>query len=199
MSSKLDLANQALTILGAKRLTSLTDSTAHAKLVNEIIDDTIKEVMIDGAFSSTIRRASLNVTSNTPVYEYTYEYQLPTNPKCLRVVELEEIQFNYLQYSAGYEADTGYRIEGDKLLSDTSTAKIKYIAYITDTGSYDAALNMAIKARLAADLAYPITGSSTLADRLYAKYERVLARAKSIDGQNGGQQFIKSNDLIDGR
>lgn len=199
MASKLDLANQALTMLGVKRLTSLTDGTAHAKLVNEIIDDVIKEVMIDGAFSSTIRRASLNATSNTPVYEYTYEYQLPTNPLCLKVIELEELQINALQYAAGYEAEPSFRIEGDKLLSDTSTAKIKYIAYITDTGSYDAALSMAIKARLTADLAYPITGSATLAEKLYSKYERVLARAKSIDGQNGGRVYIDSNDLIDGR
>jgi len=195
MTSKLDLANQALTQLGAKRLTSITDGTSHAKLVNEIIDEVIQEVMIDGAFTSTIRRASLNQTSNTPAYEFTYEYQLPTNPKCLRVLEIETANGNSLQYVADYLEDQGYRIEGDKLLSDSETAKIKYIAHITDVGSYDSSLKMAIRAKLAADLAYPITGSTSLADRLYQKYERVLARAKSIDGQNGSPRKIDSNDL----
>lgn len=196
MVSKTDIANQALTQLGAKRITSITDGTPHAQLVNEIIDDVIKEVMIDGAFSSTIRRASLNATSNTPVFDFNYEYQLPTNPKCLRVLAIEDGVGNFLQYLPDLEGETDYRIEGDKLLTDSTTAKIKYIAYITDTGSYDQALLMAIKAKLTAELAYPITGSGTLAERLYTKYERVLARAKSIDGQNGNSIKLNMDDLI---
>lgn len=192
MSNKLDLVNQALVKLGQKKLTSLLDTTPPVAVsAATIVDDVVRYVITDGAFTSCIRRQSLNVTTETPVYDYSYEYQLPTNPKCLRVLSINESECSP---KTGY---IDYVVEGDKLYTNESSVKIKYLADITDTGSFDPALNRAIVARLMADLSLSIGISATMCEALEKKANAELANAKSIDGQQGSNRDLYSDDLID--
>ena len=126
MSSKVQICNYALSRLGAARITSLTDNTSEARLCNTLLDDAIQEVLTEGDWRFASRRTSLNQTTNTPEFGYSFEFQLPTDPKALIVREINETD-------AG---DYAYSIEGDKLLSDLSTMDIRYTAYVTDTGSF---------------------------------------------------------------
>jgi len=185
MASKVKIANLALARLGVSQITSLTDNTIEAKFCNLLFEEVVKEVSLEGAFSSTINRATLNVTDNTPAFGYDYEFQLPTDPLCLRVLSINE------DTPGTYD----FRVEGDKLLANISTIKIKYIGYLENSGSYDEALKTAIVAKLAAELAYPLTGSQNVANILYRKYQEELERAKSIDGQNGSSEYIYTTDL----
>jgi hypothetical protein len=187
MASKVKIANLALSRLGVSAITSLTDNTIEAKQANLMFEEVAKEVMTEGAFSSTIRRAVLNLTANTPDFGFTYEFQLPTNPVSLRILSIDEEQ------TGSYE----YRIEGDKLLANISTMEVEYIAYLTNSGDYDEMLKRVIVAKLAAELAYPLTGSGAVADKLYNKYLQEFADAKSVDGQNGSNLNIISTDLTD--
>lgn len=177
----------ALARLGVSQLTSLTDNTIEAKFVNLMFEEVAKEVMTEGAFSSTIRRAELNATANTPEFGFTYEFQLPTSPLCLRVLSISE------EETGSYD----YKIEGDKLLANISTMEVEYIAYLEQSGDYDEMLKKTIVAKLAAELAYPLTGSSAVADRMYRKYLEELNEAKAVDGQNGSNQYVITTDLTD--
>ena len=143
---------------------SLTDNTTEAKLCNTLFDELAARAMIQGSWTTTIRRASLARTTNTPTYEYTYEYQLPVSPKCLKVITINESK-------AG---DSDYKIEDDKLLTDDSSVKIKYIAQLTDTADYGVLLTEVIEILLASYLALPITGDDRLATLLKQEYQETL-------------------------
>lgn len=173
--------------INGSRITSLSDNTNEAKLCNLIYDDLADEVMAEGPWSSTINRASLAVTSNTPAFGYDYEFQLPVSPKCLRVLHINE------DVPGSYD----HRIEGDKLLANVSTMKIKYIGRITDTASYDIMLKRAIVSRIAAELAYPLTANASLAQKLFEQYRFDVANGLSADGQQGTTEIVSSNDLTD--
>lgn len=185
MASTVRLCNIALARLGAARITSLTDNTSEAKLCNTLFDVVAEEVMSEGMWTSTINRATLNRTTNTPAFGYTYEFQLPTSPKALKVLSINE------DTTGTY----GFRIEGDKLLANVSTMKIQYIGKIEDTESYDPMLQKAIVSRLTAELAYPITGSSAVSERWWAKYEQDVADGLANNGQQGSNLYIASTDL----
>lgn len=185
MASKVKIANLALARLGVKSISSLGDNTLEARMANLIFEDAAKEVMTEGAFTSTIRRAVLNVTTNTPDFEYSYEFQLPTNPKALRILAIDEEEPGSLDFS----------IEGDKLLANISTMEVKYVAYLTNSEDYDEMLKKALVAKLAAELAYPLTGSTNVANAMYQRYEREMQDCMAIDGQNGSNQYIISTDL----
>ena len=90
MASKVKICNLALSRIGASRITSLTDGTVESTLCNVLYDDMAEEVMSEGSWSSTIARSALNVTTNTPAFGFSYEFQLPTVPRTLKILNINE-------------------------------------------------------------------------------------------------------------
>lgn len=189
MASKVNICNRALARLGASRITALTDNTSEAKYCNLLYNDVAAEVMVMGSWTAATRRAELNATVDTPDFEYSYEFQLPTNPKCLKVLSVDE-------WSHGAEE---FKIEGDKLLSNNSTAHIKYIAYLTDPESYGVYLTSAIIARLAFEMSYPLVGQASIRADLRQESLQDIAIALSLDGQQGSADELTSDTLLDVR
>lgn len=185
MASKVQICNIALSRLGADRITSITDNTVPAKLCNTFYDNVVEEVLLEGEWSQSINRATLAKTANTPVYEYSYEYQLPTDPVPIRILEINETE----------PGSEDYSIEKDKLLIDLNTVSIRYIGVPTDPQSYGPALTNAVISRLTAELAYPLTGQSTISDRLHQKYERDLVKYLAMDGKQGSKEEFITNTL----
>lgn len=185
MASKVQICNLALTRIGASTITSLSDGTRESNICNTIYEDIAEEVMSEGEWSTCTFRQTLNQTTNTPTYEYTYEYQLPTNPRWLKFIEISGDRLNDLEYA----------IEEDKLLTNESTVKCKYIGYLEDTSKYGPYLKAAIVSRLAHELSYSITGSGTNSDRLYQRYQLDLRKGLALDGQQGSGVYIYSDDL----
>lgn len=186
MASKVQICNLALSRIGGSTIMSLEDGTTSSNLCNTLYNDIAEEVMSEGPWTSTISRVALNKTTNTPEYEYTNEFQLPTVPRVLRILSIDELQ------TGSYD----YRIEGDKLLSNLGTVNVRYIGFLEDTASYDVNLKKCIVSRLASELAFTITGSTALSERLYARYLKDLEDGLSSDGQQGSNDFTSSPDLI---
>jgi hypothetical protein len=187
MASQVQICNMALSRLGASTITSLTDNTTEAKLCNTLFDDLADRAMIQGSWSSTITRTSLAQTTNTPSFEYANEFQLPVDPLCLKVLNIDE----------DTPGQTEYRIERDKLLTDSASIKIRYIAQLTDTEDYDPLLTEAVEILLASYLALPITGDARLAERLRQEYFELVSHNLAIDGQQGSKAVVSSTDLTD--
>lgn len=153
MSSQVDICNMALTRLGAGRITSLGDNTVEAKALSAIYNQVAKYVMAKAPWPSIRYRATLAQTTNTPAFGFNYEYQLPTNPKCLRVIRLNEFKLGTISF----------QIEQDKLLTDEIAVDILYLGYITDTEAYDIYLEEAIMLRLCYELSYAKVGQYQVA------------------------------------
>ena len=186
MASKVKICNLALSRIGASRITSLTDGTVESTLCNVLYEDMAEEVMSEGSWSSTIARSALNVTTNTPAFGFSYEFQLPTVPRTLKILNINEDTVG----------DYDFRIEGDKLLANVSSVSVRYVSFIEDTASYDVYLKRALVSRMAAEMAYTLTGSATVAERLYARYLRDLDDGLSNNGQQGSEQLTVSPDLL---
>lgn len=185
MSTKVQICNMALSRLGAAIITSMTDGTPNAKLCNTLFDDLADRVLVQGSWTIAVVRASLAQSSTAPSYGYAHAYQLPTSPKCLRVLDVEG------------DPDMDYRIEGDKLLSDFDEINLRYIGRPVSTEQYSSGLTEAIEALLASYLAYPITGSKELADLLKREYVSLVADSLARDGQQGSKDELVISDLID--
>ncbi len=196
MSSVVKICNLALSRIGAARITSLSDGTESANLCNTLFDECAEDVMIAGPWSSTITRQDLSQLAETPVSGYTYAYQLPMDPFCLKVLSLNEINTSTTAATVTTRlqiptspieeiefSEVGYKIEGHKLLTNETTASIKYIAKLTDSEDFDPHLRRAIVARMVAEMTYPLTGDRTVSDRAWAKYEKTLEEALDLNRQ----------------
>ena len=183
MATEVSICSNALRRLGDDPITSLTDDTERARLCNAFYADARDACLRSHPWNFAITRASLTQLSSTPSYGFDYQYALPTDPYCLRVLsmEFEDYIFKVENLAA----------EGRVLLTNEDTAKILYIAKITDTALFDSMFVDALTAKLAANLAYPVTNSVTLQTQMVKIYEGKMSEARSIDGQEG---FI--NDLV---
>lgn len=189
MASQVQICNLALSRLGANTITSLSDNTTEAKLCNTFFSDIADEVMAEGSWTSTIRRATLAKTTTTPAFGFDSEFQLPVDPKALKILNIDNNKHGHCQY----------RIEGDKLLSNDDNVKIRYIARLVDTEDWDIYLQRAFIARLTSELAYPLTGDDRKASGEFQRYEHMLSRGLAQNGQQGSNERTISSDAINVR
>jgi len=183
MATEVSICANALRRLGDAPIVSLTDDTERARLCNAFYSEARDEVLRSHRWNFAISRQQLSQLSTTPLYQYSYQYALPTDPYCLRVLEMEYSDYVFkIEHLAG---------TGRVLLTDEGTAKIIYIARVTDTAQFDSLFIDTLTAKMSVDLAYPVTGSVQLQQNMQKLFESKLREARSVDGQEG---FI--DDLV---
>ena len=200
MTSQVDIANYALNTLGATNIVSLDENSKPARLINQRYIAVRDYVFRSHPWNCLLRRAELAQETETPEFGYTYQYALPTNPYCLRVLEFSNGSMSYPQDNMF--SNTGgpvFVIEGRKLLTDEGTAKIKYVAQITDPQEYDVGLIEALSARLAMEICYAITGSTSMVQITAAMYDDKIKEARFTDGTEGAPQKLEASDFIEAR
>jgi hypothetical protein len=191
MATEVSICSNALRRLGDDPITSLTDDSERARLCNAFYEDARDACLRSHPWNFAITRASLTQLSDSPVYGYDYQYALPTDPYCLRVLAME-----YEDYIFKVE---NFSTQGRVLLTDEETAKIIYIARITDTTLFDSLFVDTLITKLASDLAYPVTNSLKVQEQMYRLYQLKLSEARSIDGQEGFIDDLVSDTFTDFR
>jgi len=185
MASETEIATNALTKLGSDPLTDIdTDDTQRARLCRTYYPNTRDAVLRAYPWKCATIRVALALDAGTPIGdEWDHKYTLPVLPYCLRVLRVDD-------------GNTLYTIEKRLLLCNEDSVYIKYIYRMTDTGTFDSLLQEAIECRLAAELAYPITGSPTLIKAMWDLYEAKLREARNIDGMEVPLDNWESNSLV---
>lgn len=190
MASQVEIINMALLRIGSQRITSINDQTSSGQQVKAIYDLCVDFVINTYNWNSCKRRATLNRLVDAPAFEWSYQYQLPTNPKLLKVLEI--------YVSSGVEP--AYAIEGDKLLTNASSVNLKYLAKLTNSEDFGQYLTETIISRLAYELAYSQTGSASVKERLQQEYLMTLQNNSTLDSQQDYNDITYSTtDIIDSR
>lgn len=185
MASKVEICNQALIEVGASTITSLSEGTPEANICSQVYDISSRSVQSAGFWTTCTFLDSLNQLSASPLYGFTYQYQLPTNPEILRIIQVKNEHIN----------DTHYEIHGDKLLADESAISIKYVGFVTDPGLYGQLLTDAIIAKIASSIAFKLTGSASAADRLKRLSRAVTREMLFKDGQQNSPVKLTDDTL----
>lgn len=195
MPSVVDICNEAMDLLGAATITSLTENSKEARLCNRKFDTVRDAVLRAHPWNCAISRTELAADSTAPAFGFTYKYPLPTDPYCLRVLSFWNSNVN--NELAAYDSNVMFKIEGRNVLSNEGTCNIIYISRVTDTEQFDTLLSAAIAHRLAADTAYAITGSNSVSQQMFALYESRLKEAKGVDSMEGYPEQPVADYFID--
>ena len=197
MPSVVDICNEAMDLLGADTITALTENSKEARLCNRRFETARDAVLRSHPWNPAIARATLAKDSTSPSFGFSNQFPLPTDPFCLRVLSL--FTSNVDSEVSPYDSQAMFKIEGRSILTDEDTCRIVYIGRIIDTEQYDALLSNAIAHRLAADTAYSITGSTTVAQQMFALYQDRLKEARSMDAIEGVPDRIITDEFTNVR
>ena len=170
MASEVDICNSALNMIGGSNIISLTEDSRAARVCNQRYNFVRDAVFRAHPWNCLIRRIELAADSTAPAFEFQYQHTLPAN--CLRVLRPQD-------------PDTVFKIEGRKILSNTTPFRFSYIARVTDANEYDQLLTEALAARLAADISYALVNSAALTQSLFAMYDAKLGEARFVDATEG--------------
>ena len=184
MASTVDICNGALNQLGATTILSLTEDSKNARLCNSRYTQVRDGLFRTHPWNCLQKRIELAADTTAPAWGFSYAYTLPAD--CLRLLRI-------LDY------DSNYKVEGRKILSNTSSMKILYIGRITDPNEYDELLRETLSASLAADIAFAVTSNNTTANNMYNLFQDKLKDARFVDSTEGQNidQDLGMSDQID--
>lgn len=186
MASFVEITSNALRLLGDDPITSLTEDSERARLVNALYEEVRDEVIRAAMWNCAKDRQVLASLATTPAFGWSFYHQLPST--CLRVVDV-----------LSGDIRVEHEIEGRKLMTDESSVNLIFLKKITDPNDMDSLFIGAYTAKLAAELAEPITGSRSLAEQMWQLYERKVREARTIDSQEGTVSNLDIQQLVDAR
>lgn len=189
MPTNTQIANLALAALGGKHLISLDDASEEARRINDCYDLKRREALRAHPWNFAIKRAELGLLSTAPVFGYSNAFELPAD--CLRVLDCNRL--------TDREQGDEFKIEGQSLVSDAGSAKIRYIADITETALFDDAFVTYFAALLEAELAYSLANSPQKQQLASQKAVTLLRQARGSDGQEGTPRPVLQDEWIDAR
>lgn len=186
MASFVEITSNALRLLGDDPITSLSDDSERARLVNALYEEVRDEVTRAAMWNCAKDRQILASLATTPAFGWSFYHQLPSD--CLRVVDV-----------LSGDIRVEHELEGRKLMTDESTVNLIFLKKITDPNDMDSLFIGAYTAKLAAELAEPVTGSRSLAEQMWQLYERKVREARTIDSQEGTVSNLDIQQLVDAR
>lgn len=200
-TSETEIANLALSMCGQPPITDINTDTKKAGDLCRLHYTRCRDSLLrDHPWNFAIRRAALaQVSGETPAFEFSYYYELPSD--CIRVLRTNfetpgalttDAVYGYvgIHYWSDYSAPIPYRIEGRRLACSESTCKIEYVARVTDVAQFDEAFTQTLVAKLAMSICYQLTQDKGLTVEVTKAYQTELLGARSNDAMEGTPRDI---------
>lgn len=189
MADDTEIANRALTLLGARRITSLDDESEEAQTLSALWGTTRDAAISEHPWRFALKRATLSVDGDAPEFEYARAFTLPDD--CLTPWELYDLVTTDPGIIAAFGAGATLQatkpvamIEYGAILTDLSAPlKLRYIAQIEDTTRWHASFVVYFAARLADDACETLNASNTkqqLAQRTAMTAVKTARRTNAI-------------------
>lgn len=182
-TSVIEICNNALQDLGEESISSLTEGNKAARLCNQRWPSMRDAVLRAHPWNCAMSQAELAANLGAPLWKWNCRYELPAD--FLRIVSI---------VSSRQENITRWEIQGRHILCDEDAPiYISYVRREIDPQRYDALLSEALAARLSSALAYPLTGSTSLAKEYWEVYNQKVLEARGVDAREGVPESVAPN------
>ncbi len=194
-SSVVSICNQALTLLGDTTVTEVfpPDEIKGARLCNTHYEAVRDAMTREHQWNCAMVRAQIAALGTTPINGYLVQYQRSESPFDIRVWSVNEIPEENVPTMP-------FKVEGRLILTDESAPiKVRFAKRMTNPAEMDSLFEEALAFRLAARLAYPLTGSRQMAEDMFNLYINLRSTATGADGQEGTTNDAWDADLLNVR
>ena len=184
MASEVDICNLALNEVGESSIMDLSEDSKAGRLCNQFYALTRDMVLRSHPWNFAAKRVELAQLTDSPVFEYDNQFQLPAD--CLKVLKTDD------------EFDI-FKIEGRMLLSNNAIVKIAYTRRVEDTTQFDSLFIEVLYLTIAGKVVFNLSDNNALSTTLFAKAEAKMKQAKSMDGQEGIVDVVEADQWLNSR
>lgn len=168
---KLEIANVAMGMLGAKRIASLTEGTVSARIIGAMWDTALGSVLEGYSYTFAIEPLSISSDSVGPTHGKAYSYTLPA--RCCRVLPPYP-ELDYLKRDWIVQGRQIYTNEGPTLY-------VRIASIEANTNTFSRKFRLALAAKLAELCCFQITGSNTMAAKMGQDFTKYELEARALD------------------
>lgn len=186
-ASVVAICNLALAKIGGGIINAVDEGSPAAAACHAVYDACRDMVIGISPWPSCTKRAQLAQLAESPAFEWTYAYQLPTD--YIAVVRLGEDP----------SASPAFTVEGRQLLTGEGTARLIYLFRNEDPAAYEPLLVELIATRLAIELATSVAGNASVAADLRQQFERLRVLARGYGAFAVGHNSHMRSGFVEAR
>lgn len=184
MSSSIDIASNALLLIGDNPISSFNDPGAGAQAAANLYSQTKEMVLSYHPWSFAMKHQELSRLSAAPDTRTGFKYAFKTPTDLIRL-------WSIMPHS-------DYVIVGENILSNEPSLLARYVYNIAES-IIPAQLVKAMEYQLASEFAISVTEDENKAAFYQQKANLQLAKASNVDSQGQPQQSIVSSPFIEAR
>jgi hypothetical protein len=194
MTDPISICNSAIGECGGgefnnPQIQSFVDGTSLSTLCGQFYADTRDAVLELSPWNFALIFTTLARSPDTPAMKWKYQYQLPTQPYCLRVRGTD--RGNGAHFEVGTDS-AGHHV----LFSNETTVSIEYTARVEDLGSWSPLAIQVLIKLMASKIAKPLTGQASLADAKMKEALMLLPEARASDAHEGTPYVLRANRTL---
>ena len=184
MASDIDIASNALILIGDNPISSFTEPGAGATAAANLYPDTYKQLLSEHPWTFALKEQKLSRLSQQPdaLTNWKYAFQNPTD---------------LIRYWAVYP-HSNYAMVGSLTYSNQTELLARYVYKVAES-QLPPHFQKALEYKLAADFALLVTEDVNKSQVYEQKYRVAIAQARSIDSQSHPQQPIIDQPFTDVR
>jgi hypothetical protein len=189
MANRIAVCNQALLYLGQSPIVSFDDSDVGA-MCNTFYDEARDSLLTERVWSFALVR---KVISNKTALEWGtgYKFQIPSDVLMVhRVYESPDSEYHNRAQVRDWRTESGY------IVANVDSIYAHLVMRVIDENAMPPVFRSALAARLARDLAIPVTHNSDLLTMMQSLYEKKIDEASAADGRQGSQEFPEVGRFI---
>lgn len=192
MPSKIEIANRALTKLGADRILALSDTSKEATTLSSMFDTVLDAELRRHRWKFAIKRDSLNALVAAPAWGYQYAYNLPAD--FLALVQVNDF------YVRGLKQKTLWSIESGQILTDFGAPlKVRYISRVSNVTLLDPLFVEVLACKLAYEACESLTQSAQKRQLAGQEYEFAVKEAVRQDAIENPPDELPWGSWMDSR
>ena len=184
MASDIDIASNALILIGDNPISSFTEPGAGATAAANLYPDTYKQLLSEHPWTFALKEQKLNQLSQAPdaLTNWKYAYQNPTD-----LIRYWSIM-----------PHSNYAMVGSLTYSNQTELLARYVYKVAES-QLPPHFQKALEYKLASDFALLVTEDTAKSQLFEQKYRTAISQARSIDSQSHPQQAIVDQPFTDVR
>lgn len=184
-NSALDVASNALFLMGADSISSFTESTPEAKVANALYEDIVQSSFASHRWRFATRQATLTRLDSEPAGRWDASYFIPSSVVTVTSVTVNDIPIEYDVYQNKINCDE----------SETSTLIMDYVERVSES-DWPSYFTTAVEFSLASTFAITLARDASLAQLMDAKAQQLFTKARNIDSQQQTTRKLNTSRFI---